>query len=76
MIMSEIHNHITYPEELKLCPFCGKRPYWYLKGRNEPFYKKSITIKCDCGVTMEQSAIRYDVEWLKEQMIEKWNNRV
>ena len=33
--MSEIHNHITYPEELKPCPFCGKRPYWYLKGRDD-----------------------------------------
>ena len=74
--MSEIHNHITYPEELNLCPFCGKKPYWYLKGRSEPFNKKTITIKCDCGATMEQSAIQYDAEWLKNKIIEKWNNRV
>ena len=76
MIMSEIYNYDTYPEELKPCPFCGKKPYWFLKGQNDRFKKKTITIKCACGATMEQSAFRYDAEWLQEKMIEKWNNRV
>ena len=76
MIMSEIHNYATYPEELEPCPFCGKKPYWTIKGQDGILKKKTITIRCECGASMEQSAFRYDTDWLKKMMVEKWNKRI
>ena len=74
--MSEIHNHITYPEELKPCPFCGGKASWYYSG-SVTRGRFDITIACShCGITMKQSTLRYGLEWLQEKMIEKWNNRV
>lgn len=71
----EIHNYSTFPEGLKECPFCGNRVSWYLTGKDTPFYKRTITIKCNCGATMKESAYRYDTEWLKKTIAEKWNRR-
>lgn len=70
----EIHNYDTSPEELKDCPFCGNRPYWFYRVHKQ---HPEVTIGCKkCNLTMTQSSLRFPLEWLMGKMVESWNTRV
>lgn len=57
--------------ELKPCPFCGGIAEIKQKGIN------GLEIKCsDCIAKMTQKVIYKSLEWLKEEMVKDWNNRV
>jgi len=56
-------------DELKECPFCGCAPMFWRYG------KKGLEIRTKCSVSMKQKTLRFDLEWLQDKMIEKWNNR-
>lgn len=53
------------------CPFCGGEPDIKQTGRNK------LKLKCKrCLIGIEQKTLRFGLDWLKEQMISDWNNRV
>jgi hypothetical protein len=54
---------------LRDCPFCGSIP------RLEQIGLYKIRIKCSCGIKKEQQVLRYTIEWVREIMINAWNNR-
>lgn len=71
----EIYNHDTECEILKPCPFCGRNPYWHLKG-NDNTPSRTVVIKCpDCGVEMKMSGRAFGVQPIAIRIIEKWNTR-
>lgn len=56
---------------LKPCPFCGGEAELFQKGKN------GFTIYCGkCRIERTQRVIHQTTEWLRNSMIEKWNNRV
>ena len=72
----KIQNYDTELEELKDCPFCGKRPIAYLQG-NDHAPKRKIVVKCpNCLIQRTTGAITQPTEWLEAKAIELWNGRV
>lgn len=63
------------PEQIKPCPFCGNIPELIKRG-NEHTKKVSTEIYCkNCNVLMVVGAIRNNLKWCEEKVIEKWNKR-
>jgi transcription initiation factor TFIIIB Brf1 subunit/transcription initiation factor TFIIB len=57
-------------EKLKECPFCGGEP------EIKQDCKNGYKLRCkNCLVGYRQKVLRQSMEWLKNKMIEKWNNR-
>lgn len=57
-------------DKLKPCPFCG--------GEAEigQYCKNGLIIKCmNCGIQRKQCTLRFGLDWLKNNMIKKWNTR-
>jgi hypothetical protein len=62
-------------EEILPCPFCNGEPILIERG-NEHTRKRSAEIECtSCHVKMIVGAIHNSLEWCKETVIEKWNER-
>lgn len=58
-------------EELKPCPFCGSEPEIRQTGRNK------IKIRCrSCLMGLEQKTLHFSLDWLRDKLIESWNQRV
>ena len=56
--------------EMKKCPFCGSNAEIKQTGKNK------MKIRCvNCHIGLEQKVIRFDIEWLQQSLISKWNNR-
>lgn len=56
---------------LKDCPFCGGKAELKQTG------KSSMRIRCkSCLIGIQQSVLRFSLEWLEIQLIESWNKRV
>lgn len=57
-------------QELKPCPFCGGNAEIKQTGKNE------LTIRCtECLTGKTQAVLKYSLDWLKDKLIEGWNNR-
>ena len=50
-------------DNLKFCPFCGKKPYLVVD------YWGAYYVACSCGVRLEECST-------KEEAINSWNRRV
>lgn len=60
---------------LSPCPICKNKVELKEIGNNHT-QKRTIEIKCKkCHLKMEQSAIRFDMEWLKKAVLGMWNIR-
>lgn len=58
------------------CPFCGKEPELITRG-NDFTKKRSAEVKCkNCNVIMSVGAIYNNLEWAKNIVVDKWNERV
>lgn len=58
-------------EELKDCPFCGRKPEIIQTG------KKEIWIRCtSCLFGAKQKVFRFGLDWLRDTLIKQWNKRV
>jgi len=65
--MNEIETNI----KLKPCPFCGGEAGMFYYGSN------GRIIKCKkCFIQKRQKVLRKSVEWLENELIKDWNNRV
>jgi transcription initiation factor TFIIIB Brf1 subunit/transcription initiation factor TFIIB len=61
---------MTDTPDLKLCPYCGGEAHIKQVSRT------GMQIKCkECGMGLKQKVLRYDLDWLKRQLIESWNQR-
>lgn len=61
----------TKEREMLPCPFCGGEPEIKQTGKNK------MTVKCkSCLIGVEQSVLRFSLEWLHAKLIENWNKRV
>ena len=59
-------------QEIKMlpCPFCGGEPEIEQTGKNQ------LKLKCkSCLIGITQKTLRFSLDWLKEKMIESWNER-
>lgn len=60
----------TFESKLLPCPFCSGDVEMKEMGKNE------IQIKCpNCTITYRQATLRYGLDWLAENMVERWNKR-
>lgn len=57
---------------LKDCPLCGSDQILEIqKGQN------SFEIRCvNCGLNLNGKVLRKTIDWLKQNLTERWNNRV
>jgi hypothetical protein len=57
--------------ELLPCPFCGSNNIEFRR-----YGRKGLQLECGgCAVRMQQTVLRYSLDWLRERMIESWNKR-
>jgi hypothetical protein len=58
-------------QEIKPCPFCGAQPIFQLIGKN------TLRLRCSkCFIGNTQKWIRFDENWLRVKMTERWNARI
>lgn len=59
-------------EELKPCPFCGKKAKIYPE--NVQLWSSNVWVACICGVSLVQPDS--ETEWNMDKAIETWNRRI
>ena len=58
------------------CPLCASESILIIRG-NKYTKKRSAEIECtNCHIKLVVGAIRNSIEWCKEKVIQRWNNRV
>jgi len=61
---------------MRRCPFCDDEPILIKRG-NSFTKKRSAEIECtNCHAKLIVGAIRNNLEWCEEKVIEKWNKRL
>lgn len=57
--------------QLKPCPFCGGTAEFH------PYKKDGLELMCQtlACCSFRQRTIRQSIEWLREAMAKRWNNR-